>query len=193
MRWQASLCTPTLTLACLFLPGGPPAAGQETASETYTVEPSDVVLPEGLAPGEYRRIIQPFENWTLICDENLKALQKVCNITQSIVDHEGRMAFSWSLAATETGKPMMILRIPAAAGQRERVSLLFPGRKTPVAVGLDGCNAAVCVGMVPVGPILREHIPNGTIPQVAYTTADGHTVTLNAPLKGLQEALQAIE
>ncbi len=182
-----------LLMACLFLAGGPPAAGQELASHGYRIKPSQVAVPDGVPLGQYRRIIRPFENWTLICDENMKAKQMVCNVSQVIEDLSGNMAFSWSLAATKDGKPFMILRIPPSAKNESKVSLQFQGRESPVEVGLEGCNKAVCVGMMPVGPVLREQIGKGAAPEISYLTATGGTVTITASLKGLATALKAIK
>jgi invasion protein IalB len=44
--------------------------------------------------GQYKRTIQPFENWTLICDENLKKKEKVCNLSQIISDASGNQVFA---------------------------------------------------------------------------------------------------
>lgn len=82
-------------LACLLLSGwlSPRAAGQQPPGPSYSIKPSEVTVPPGAELGRYRRIIQPFENWNLICDENLKTMKKICNITQSIVDQNGQFAF----------------------------------------------------------------------------------------------------
>ncbi len=145
--------------------------------------------------GSYRRlgVGQPFANWTLICDENLKTMKKVCNITQSIVDSEGQFAFSWSLAATEGGKPMMILRTRAELGEGKPVALNFPGRKEPVATLTDACDANVCVTYLPVGPVLREQIAKEANAQVSYKDTAETTIVFEAPLKGLSATLAAIK
>ncbi|MXQ14479.1 invasion associated locus B family protein [Microvirga makkahensis] len=185
---------PSLMLsACLMLTGASPAAGQQLSSQPYRVKPSEVVVPPDVKLGQYRRVIRPFENWTLICDENLDARQMVCNITQVIENQAGRMAFSWSLAATKDGKPYMILRTPPTIGSNTPVSLQFEGRPEPIDVRIDGCNEIVCVGMLPVGPLLREQIDKAGTPRVSYLTAAGETVTIPAPLKGLAMALKAIK
>lgn len=168
------------------------ASGQETGSPGFRIKPSDVAVPEGVKPGQYQRIIRPFENWTLICDENLQKKQRVCNVTQIIENQTGQMAFSWSLAATQDGKPYMILRTAPIAKADGAVSLKFDGRKEPVQVTLDGCNQAVCVGMLPVGPVMREQIAKNTAPVVSYPTRDGRTITVTATLKGLAKAVESI-
>ena len=153
------------------------------------IRPSDIIVPDDIALGKYRRLIQPFENWILICDENLQAKRKVCNISQSIVDASGTMVFSWSLAASENGKPYMILRVPAGTGAGNKVSLTFAGGKQSVNIMLDACDASVCIGHVPVGPILRTQIGKEATARVSYPMASGAKVMIKAPFKGLVTAL----
>lgn len=180
---------------CLFLLGSPPAIGQESpspagAAPAYRIRPSEVAVPQDVPLGQYRRITTPFENWTLVCDENLKAKHMICNVSQVIEDRTGALVFSWSLAATQEGKPFMILRTaPQADG---RISLAFPGRKQPVEVDIDGCNRIVCVGMVPVGPVLREQIGKEAQASVSYPTTSGTRVNVTTSLKGLAKALATI-
>ncbi|MBZ9960758.1 invasion associated locus B family protein [Mesorhizobium sp. B2-4-2] len=178
-------------LTCLALAGGLSlAAAQATAP--YRIKPSDVAVPPDVKLGQYQRTIRPFENWTLICDENLKARKKVCNVSQVIEDGAGRMAFSWSLAATQDGKPYMILRTAPNAKSDGLVSLKFDGRD-PIDVHLNGCNEVVCVGMLPVGPVMRQQIVQKATPAISYPTVDGQTITVTATLKGLSEALAPIK
>lgn len=176
--------------ASVLLSGGQPAAGQEAA--LYSIKPSDVVVPEGVALGSYRRVIHPFENWNLICDEDLQAKRKVCNISQAFIDRNQAVVFSWSLAGDESGKPFMILRAPSQLGSASKISLIVPGREKPVDVQVEACDASVCIGYVPVGPILREQISKETTVQVSYSMPTGATISLNAPFKGLKTALSAI-
>lgn len=186
---------PALIVACLLLSGSLPAAGQEVsqpATNAYRIKPSDIVVPADVPVGQYRRSIRPFENWTLICDENLQAKQMVCNVSQVIVDQADKLVFSWSLAATQDGKPFMILRTSPNARSDGKISLRFPGRANPVDIALDGCNSVVCVGKVPVGPILREHIGKESNPQISYSTTSGENISVTASLKGLATALSAI-
>ncbi len=181
-----------MSMACLLL-SDPCAVGQEAVSSAYRIKPSDVAVPPDVKLGQYQRTTRPFENWTLICDENLQARKKVCNISQSFVDQGQDLVFSWSLAADEKGKPFMILRVPSAAGAGSKLSLKLAGRKQPVDVQLQGCDASVCVGYVPVGPVLREQIGKETTVQVSYSLPSGATVSLDAPFKGLRTALSTIK
>ncbi|MCT8998806.1 invasion associated locus B family protein [Chelativorans intermedius] len=190
---QARAPAPHLALACLLLAGGFPAAGQEAPGRDVFIKPSEVVVPQGIELGKYRRVIQPFENWELICDENLQEMQKICNISQSFVDNNGEMVFSWSMAADADGRPFMILRTPPEVGGDGEISLSFPGREKPVKIRLEGCNEAVCVGYVPVGPILREEIGKEASVHIAYPAPAGASVHIEAPLKGLATALSAID
>ncbi|MGX7874715.1 invasion associated locus B family protein [Mesorhizobium sp. ORM6] len=181
-----------VALTCLALFGGlVPAAGQVTSP--YRIKPSDVVLPPDVKLGDYQRTIRPFENWTLICDENLKARKKVCNVSQIIEDASGKMAFSWSLAATQDGKPYMILRTAPNARSDGLVSLKFDGQAQPIDVHLNGCNEMVCVGMLPVGPVIRQQISRKATPVISYPTVDGQTITVTATLKGLTAALSPLK
>ncbi|RWL90031.1 MAG: invasion associated locus B family protein [Mesorhizobium sp.] len=181
-----------ICMTCLLL-SGPRAAGQEQVPSAYRIKPSHVAVPAGVKLGDYQRTTRPFENWTLICDENLQARKKVCNISQSFVDESQAPVFSWTLAADEKGKPFMILRTPSQAGAGSKLSLKLAGRKQPVDVQLQGCDASVCVGYMPVGPVLREQIGKETIVQVSYSLPSGATVSLDAPFKGLKTALSAIK
>jgi invasion protein IalB len=179
-------------LTCVALCGGLVSAVGQGAS-LYKIKPSDVVLPPDVKLGDYQRTIRPFENWTLICDENLKARKKVCNVSQVIEDMSGKMAFSWSLAATQDGKPYMILRTAPNAKSGGLVSLKFDGRDQAIDVHLNGCNEMVCVGMLPVGPVMRQQIVQKATPAISYPTVDGQTITVTATLKGLSEALAPIK
>ncbi|ACM30134.1 invasion associated locus B family protein [Agrobacterium sp. SHOUNA12C] len=190
--FKGALSRTAVFMACLLL-SGPHAAGQEVASSNYRIKPSEVIVPSELKLGDYQRIIRPFENWTLICDENLKVRQRVCNATQIIENGAGQVAFSWSLAATKGGDPYMILRTAPVAKSDGRISLRFEGRKEPIQVRLDGCSKTVCVGMLPVGPILREQISKSSAPTISYPTMDGQTISVTAPLKGLSTAVKAIK
>lgn len=179
-----------LAAGCMLLAGGSPVVGQETGS--YRIKPPEVVPPQGVPLGSYRRIIHPFENWNLICDENLKAKHKVCNISQSFIDQNEALIFSWSLAADEKGKPFMILRAPAQLGTGSKISLGIAGRERPVDVQLTACDSTVCVGYLPVGPILRQQIGKEATVKISYSPPSGAAVSLDAPFKGLKSALSAI-
>lgn len=193
IRQAAQALRRGLPLAYLILLGGGSAAvGQEPPAPAYRIKASDVVVPADAPLGQYRRIIRSFENWALICNENLEAHQKVCNITQIVEDRTGSTVFSWSLAATGDGKPYFLLRTPPTTRSDGALSLQFEGRRSPVEVALQGCNEVVCIGMVPVGPILREQIGRGADSRISYVTATGETVTITASLKGLSKFLAAI-
>lgn len=108
----------------MVLSGGAPAVGQGATPEPrYWIKPSEVAIPPDVPIGMYRRLIRPFENWTLICDENLKSKQRICNVSQLVVDKAGNTVFSWSLAATAQGKPVMILRVPPPRREKVRSSV----------------------------------------------------------------------
>ncbi|MDB5604248.1 MAG: hypothetical protein JWP25_1148 [Bradyrhizobium sp.] len=179
-----------LSFTILFEGG---AAGQDMAASVYSIKPSDVEVPEGLQLGQYRRIIQPFKNWTLVCDEDLKKKKRICNISQIIVDRAAIMIFSWSLAATEAGKPVMILRVPPSVGKDKALIIQFPDREAPISVRTTACSSLVCIAMLPIERLMREQIGKQNTLQISYTTGGQETVVVHAPLMGLPTALSTIK
>lgn len=183
---------PLLAAAGLILLSFNPAAAQNVTSKYY-IKNSEVQLPDGVEWGQYKRTIQPFENWTLICDENLTKKERVCNLSQIIVDASGNQIFSWSLAATTDGAPFMILRVPGNTDQKTPIRVGFSGRDTPVNVPYKGCTETVCVAMMPVGPITREHIDKGSDVTINFTEKGGRSVEVIVPLKGLKLGITKIK
>lgn len=156
----------------------------------FSVKPSDVVVPEGETLGQFRRSIQPFRNWILICDESLSARRSVCNITQTIVDARGAPAFAWSLLATKTGAPLMMMRAPPTLGVGAQIDVAL-GAQEAIVAQTDRCDVAFCYATVAVGDMLRRHIQAGTASTVTYA-AGGMVTQLQAPLDGLYEALAGL-
>ena len=178
-------CLAGLAIACAATIAAPPTA----TLPVYSVKPSEVVLPDGEKLGDYRRIVHPFKNWILICDESLKAKHRVCNITQTIVDQKGGVAFNWSLVATADGKPLMMMRIPAAAGVGQTIELAMGDRPDRIRVQTDRCDQVFCHAIVAVGDMLKRHIRAGTTCTVTYAVPSAATIALQAPLEGLFAAL----
>ena len=166
------------------------ASQSRAGDQPFRVRLTDIAIPAGASLGEVRRTIQPFPNWTLICDENLKARTKVCNVTQSFLDAAGATAFSWSLAATEGGKPLFILRAPASVGRDGTISVK-PASGKPLAAAVQACDAAICIATLPFGRALGDEIARGEPVIISYDA--GRPVVLSAPLNGLAKAIAAIE
>lgn len=180
-------------------------SGQQLAS-AYSIKPSDVAVPEDVPLGEYRRIIRPYKNWTLICDEDLKKKQRICNVSQSIVDATGAVAFSWSLAATAGGTPMMIVRVPATVGKDQPIRFSFGKDGAAIIVKTADCDQRICIGMLPVDGRIKAYVDKGVVSEIFYvalpSTGPGRdpaavaaqlqAVTVQAPLEGLQAALSGI-
>jgi len=188
------LGSPALAAAQTTDPASLPSkAAQGTEGITYQVKRSDVVIPHDVSPGQYRRVTQPFPNWTLICDENLARKQKVCNISQTIIDSRGEVSFSWSLAASDDGRPFFILRTPPSVGDKGVITLDLPDKGAEVSVAVDGCNPVVCIAYQQVGPRLRTLISKGGAVGISIKATDGTgKVSFLAPLDGLNAALAAI-
>jgi len=167
----------------------------------FAIKPSDVAIPDDVPVGQYRRVIRPFPNWTLICDENLKRKQRVCNISQTFVGQSGGTVFSWSLAGTQDGKPMMILRTPPQVGKGQPISLSFADKNKPVTIETSDCDQRVCIAILPVGPRMRGYIDKKATAEISFSGATANpapatppaaAVVLRAPLDGLSSALDAI-
>jgi invasion protein IalB len=183
---------PLLALLIGFLSASGVAFGQSLTPQ-YFLKPPDMQLPQGVAWGEFRRTIQPFENWTVICDENLKAKQRVCNISQIVLDRTGGQIFSWSLAATRTGDPFFLLRVPATINRSKGMKVTFASRSNPVLLQYEGCDASVCMAMMPAGPVTRENIDKGSDVTVSFTMSDDTVTDIVVPLQGLKPALSVLK
>jgi invasion protein IalB len=176
-----------LAAAALLLAAAQPSLAGD---QLYRVKRADIAIPAGASLGEVRRTLQPFPNWTLICDENLKARTKVCNVTQTFVDSFGASVFSWSLAATESGNPVFILRAPAAVGPAASVTVT-PASGKPLAAAVEACDAVVCVATLPLESTLGLEIARGEPVRISYEA--GGPIILSAPLNGLAKAIAAID
>ncbi|ODM72018.1 hypothetical protein A6452_07335 [Bradyrhizobium elkanii] len=176
----------------IWLGAAASAAAQGAPPAGYAVKPSDVAVPEGETLGEFRRMIQPFKNWTLICDESLKSKRRVCNVTQSIVNAQGAVAFNWSLIATADGKPLMAMRIPAAAGVGAQIELAMGDSPDRIVAQTDRCDASFCFATVAIGNVLRRHIRAATPCRVSYQLPQG-PIVLEAPLDGLSGVLAKLK
>ncbi|WP_157863338.1 invasion associated locus B family protein [Bradyrhizobium tropiciagri] len=187
----------TRRLACLalaiWLGEAAGADAQGAPPSAYTVKPSDVMVPEGETLGEFRRMIQPFKNWTLICDESLKSKRRVCNVTQTIVNAQSAVAFNWSLIATADGKPLMAMRIPAAAGVGAQIELAMGDSPDRIVAQTDRCDANFCFATIAIGNVLRRHIRAATPCLVSYPLPQGGPITLQAPLDGLSGVLAKLK
>lgn len=163
------------------------------AASAFAILPPEVRVPPDVPLGQYRRMVQPFPNWILVCDENLKINRKVCNASQTFVGADKSIVFSWSLAATEDGQPYFILRAPPAVGANSTITLGIPDGGTLVSVAVRGCSESLCLAYQPAGPRLRNAVQKRLSVTISYTTTQSPSpVTISAPLEGLFDALAAI-
>lgn len=173
-------------LVCAGLAFAGPAYPSDGA---FRVKPPDFVAA---TPGEIRRTIQPFGDWTLVCDENLKKKERVCNISQTLIDSVGQTAFSWSLTATQAGAPILIVRAPNGAGDGRKVTIRFRETEALIEVALETCGPAVCIGYLSVGPDVAAKLKKG-VPAEITLTREGRLRSLDAPTSGLASALAAVK
>lgn len=176
-----------LGLAFLLCGAGAPAR----AEAVLRPKPPDFASSGG--PGETRRIIHPFGDWTLICDENVKKKRKVCNVSQSFVDGAGQTVFSWSLAATASGSPVLIMRARNdGTADVRNVKLTLPGLAKPQEVWLSACEATLCIGYQEVGAELGKGLRAAGNAELRIMQA-GQPLSVASDLKNLNAALAALK
>lgn len=190
----------TALLGCLLALVLPGFARADQASSTgrtalapaepaFRVKPSDV---GGSAPGRIRRVIQPFGGWTLVCDEDLKARRKVCNVSQVIVDRADQTAFSWSLAGTERGAPVMILRAPNGPGDGRTALLRFRESESMIEVPLTECDRSQCLGYLEVEGAVAAKLRKG-VPAEVTLIREGRRRDFELQTDGLAAALASLK
>lgn len=170
-----------------------PSAPPYIMTPGFFVKPSDITVPSDVPIGQYQRVIRPFPNWTLICDENRAKKQKVCNISQTIVGSHGATVFSWSLAAAQNGQPFFILRLPPSVGEGQAIQLDLSDGGPVVPVPIRGCTEQTCIGYQQVGARLRAAVAKGLAPKISYSQGTPpEAISFTAPFDGLAAALGAI-
>ncbi|WP_455477231.1 invasion associated locus B family protein [Bartonella sp. B41] len=161
-------------------------------SSIYTVHPPKLSVPSG-DPGETRRVIMQFYNWTLICDEKQSLRQGVCNVTQTVHDHEDNTIFSWSLVSTKSGQAVMLFRALPEADTSVPIRIFIDGIKKPILIPYTQCNKTVCLAQSPVGPIFSKQIEQNKNVRISYKIKGGKTFSFTVPFKGLSAALYSLQ
>nr|WP_245256322.1 invasion associated locus B family protein [Bartonella alsatica] len=161
-------------------------------SNIYTVQPPHLSIPKG-EPGETRRIIMQFYHWTLICDETQKFKQGICNVTQTVHDHDDNTIFSWSLVATKNGQAIMLFRTLPNADINVPIRVFMEGVKKPILIDYTQCNETVCLAQSPVGPILSKQIEKDKKVRISYKIKEGKIFSFIVPFKGLRAALNSLQ
>lgn len=159
------------------------------AAESFRIKPMDNA--PSATDGSVRRTIQPFDGWTLVCDEQVKRRTKVCNISQVVVDDAGETAFSWSLAATSRGAPVMIVRVPRPSAGARWVTVRLEGAAKSRQVELSACNDAMCLGYWEIDPELGRILRKGPEAELILTR-NGRFSTIKVATAGLSAALRSL-
>lgn len=183
----------TILLCCWvgLVPDGLALAQQH--EREFVVKSSEVVVPDEVEIGRFRRITQPFRNWTLVCDENLQKMEKICNVSQEIALKSGGVIFSWSLATSEIGMPLMLARLPVATGIGRPLRVLFADTKQSFEARVDECSPQFCSAVIPVGPQMKRHIQEGLTVGILFSVMGAGDIEFSAPMAGLAQALAAIK
>lgn len=162
------------------------------AEPVYRVRPPSLEIPAQVPVGQYRRIIHPFKNWTVVCDDNLAEETRVCDIRQEIEIAGAGVIFSWALSASEYGPPVMKMIVPAAVGSAGKVILEFSDSSTHD-VAITDCNATSCQGYAPAGPKTQRHIDEELPIGISFNVEPLGTLSFEAPMKGLRSALSVVQ
>lgn len=190
-------------LAALFF-GISPVAAQMSVSQNqnadilaegaaaYSILPPPLSAPSGEA-GAVRRSVMQFYQWTLLCDNILADKKQICNVSQAVYDARNVMIFSWSLAASDSGKPFLLLRAAADADTKMPIELVLGSEDKTVAVDFVGCDSKVCIAQTAVGPVLTQAIGQRSKVTVRYRTAGRGAVHFESSFLGLREAVAAIQ
>lgn len=162
------------------------------AQPEFRVRPSSVIVPDGIPIGQYKRSIHPFENWTLVCDDNLATKIRLCDIRQEVEIIGAGVIFSWALTATENGPPMMKLLGPAGIGVNGEIIMTFNDGSTH-RVRMLSCNASNCVGHSPAGPKTQQHIKENLTINISFDIKGLGNISFAVPMKGLSNALKVTD
>ncbi|CBI76798.1 conserved protein of unknown function [Bartonella clarridgeiae 73] len=158
----------------------------------YTVYPPQLSVPSG-KPGEIRRLIMQFYNWTLICDENKILKQGICNVTQTVHDEEDNTVFSWSLVSTKNGQPAMLFRTLPNADTTVPIRISMEGVKEAILVHYTQCDQVVCLAQSPLSPVLSDQIEKKKNVRVSYKLKEEKTFSFILPFNGLSDALFSLQ
>ncbi|WP_332060556.1 invasion associated locus B family protein [Bartonella sp. CB74] len=176
----------------IFLFLGKSESFADQNNSAYTIHPPQLSVPKG-APGETRRIIMQFYNWTLICDEKQSIHQGICNVTQTVHDQEDNTIFSWSLVSTKNGQAVMLFRALPKADKNVPIQMFMDGVKKPILIHYTQCNQRVCLAQLPIGPTLSGQIEQNKNVRISYKIEEGDTLSFIAPFKGLSAALYSLQ
>ncbi|WP_455478674.1 invasion associated locus B family protein [Bartonella sp. B10] len=174
----------------VFLGNGDSFAGER--NNIYTLHPPRLSVPSG-APGEVRRVITQFHNWTLICDEQQSLKQGICNVTQTVRDQEDNTIFSWSLVATKNGQAVMLFRTLPQADTSVPIKMVVDDVSKTILIDYTQCNQTVCLAQSLVEPILSQYIEQGKNVRISYKIKGGGVLSFVVSFKGLSEALYSLQ
>ncbi|WP_208436310.1 invasion associated locus B family protein [Bartonella phoceensis] len=183
-----------ILLVLAFLGKGKSVANEN--NNIYTVQPPHLSTPKG-QPGETRRIIMQFYDWTLICDEKQDEKQKlkqgICNVTQAVHDQKDNTIFSWSLVSTKNGQAIMLFRTLPNADTNVPIRMFLEGVKKPILIHYTQCNETVCLAQSPVGPMLSKQIEQNKKVRISYKVKEGKIFSFTVPFKGLSAAINSLQ
>ena len=167
------------------------AAAQTIAAAPQTLKVASLV-GEGqtVEAGDILRTTRIFPNWNLNCEVLLSRGKHLCAVELRSVDVKGQQIFTWSIALSSTGEPIMILRIPSDADRSYGLRMSIGAFTTILVPQPQDCGPAECRMIAPFETPLRTLMMSQK--QISFSlTRDGQTLKIDAPLAGMAEALDA--
>jgi invasion protein IalB len=145
---------------------------------------------EEIEAGDILRTTRMFPNWNLNCEVLLSQGKHLCAVELRSVDAKGRQIFSWSIALSADGEPIMILKVPSDIDRSYGLRMSIGAFTTLLAPQPGDCSASECRMVAPFETPLRTLMVSQAKVTFALTR-EGQTLKIEAPLAGMAEALDA--
>jgi invasion protein IalB len=165
------------------------AAGAQSAP-TEPLKVASLVEPgKAIPPGDLLRTTRIFPNWNLNCEVLLSEARHLCAVELRSVDAQGRQVFSWSIALSTTGSPLIILRVPADISPGYGLHMVIGAFTTILKPRREDCTPSACQMVAPFETALRTLMVSQE--KIGFSLErDGVVLQIEAPLAGLSEALE---
>jgi hypothetical protein len=139
-------------------------------------------------PGDLLRTTRIFPNWNLNCEVLLSQGRHLCAVELRSVDAQGRQVFTWSIALSTDGNPIIIFKVPSDLDQGYGLRMMIGNLTTILTPRREDCDASDCRLMAPFETALRNLVVSQQ--KIGFSLKRGNAILqIEAPLAGLSEAL----
>jgi invasion protein IalB len=143
---------------------------------------------KAIAPGDLLRTTRMFPNWNLNCEVLLSQGRHLCAVELRSVDSQGRQVFSWSIALSVNGSPLMVLKVPANISQSYGLHMVIGPYTTVLKTRREDCSPIECRIVAPFESALRTLMVSQE--KISFSLErEGAALQIDAPLAGLSDAL----